>query len=140
MSPERIDKGLFEIQWCVTSDETNTAARDQHENTTEDSSWLVLVDDSGVGATLAEELRRRGHRVLTVEHQSVGGLTEIDGGFVMNTRCPEQMGQLFTHLGSEGDLAGIVNCWPLDISDALLRRREPAARRIHHPSSRQSPC
>ena len=35
----------------------------------------------------------------------------------MNTRCPEQMGQLFTHLGSEGDLAGIVNCWPLDISD-----------------------
>ena len=25
------------------------------------------------------------------------------------------MGQLFTHLAGEGDLAGIVNCWPLDI-------------------------
>ena len=116
MSPDRIDKGLFEIQWCVTSDEMNTDARDEHENTTGDSSWLILVDDSGVGATLAEELRRRGHRVLTVKHQSVGGLAEIDGDFVMNTRCPEQMGQLFTHLGSEGDLEGIVNCWPLDIS------------------------
>ena len=31
MSPDRIDKGLFEIQWCV-SDETNTAADDQHAN------------------------------------------------------------------------------------------------------------
>ncbi len=38
-----------------------------------DSSWLVLVDDSGVGATLAEELRRRGHRVRTVEHQPSPG-------------------------------------------------------------------
>ncbi len=75
---------------------TTTQRRDEHENATADSSWLVLVDDSGVGATLGEELRRRGHRVHTVEHQSVGGLTEIDGGYVMNTRCPEQMGELFT--------------------------------------------
>ena len=47
--------------------------RDQHENTTVGSSWLILADDSGVGATLAEELRRRGHRVLTVNtNRSVG--------------------------------------------------------------------
>ena len=115
-SPDRIDTGLFEIQWCVASDEMNTDARDEHENPAIDSSWLILVDDSGFGATLAEELGRRGHRVLKVEHQPVGGLTEIDGGYVMNSGCPEQMGQLFTHLGSEGDLEGIVNCWPLDIS------------------------
>ncbi len=37
----------------------------------------------------------------------------------MNTRCPEQMGQLFTRLDTEDDLEGIVNCWPLDICDAL---------------------
>ena len=37
-----------------------TTARDQHENPTVDSSWLILADDSGFGATLAEELRRRG--------------------------------------------------------------------------------
>ena len=80
------------------ADETTTRAI-EHENATVGSSWLILADDSGVGATLAEELRRRGHRVLTVEHQSVGGLAEIDGGYVMNTRCPEQMGELFTRLG-----------------------------------------
>ena len=116
ISPDRIDKGLFEIQWCVTSDGMNTDALEQRENATGDATWLILADDSGVGATLGEELRHRGHRVLTVKHRSVGELTELDGGYVMNTRCPEQMGQLFTLLGSEGDLDGIVNCWPLDIS------------------------
>ena len=37
----------------------------------------------------------------------------------MNTRCPEQMGELFTRLGDDGDLDGIVNCWPLDITGSL---------------------
>ena len=111
MSPDRIDKGLYEIQWCVRNDDTH----DQHEAATSNSSWLVLVDDSGVGAALADELRHRGHRVRTVEHRSVGALTEIDGGYVLNTQGPDQMGQLFTHLADEGDFAGIVNCWPLDI-------------------------
>ena len=98
VSPERIDKGLFEIQWIPADDE----ACDQLESAAEDSSWLVLADDSGVGALVAEELRCRGRRVRTVEHRS-----------------PEQMEQLFAHLGDEGDLAGIVNCWPLDMSDVL---------------------
>ena len=111
MSPDRIDKGLYELQWCIGSDDTD----DQHENATSDSSWLVFVDESGVGAALADELRHRGNRVRTVEHKSVGALTEIDGGYVLNTQGPDQMGQLFTHLAGEGDLAGIVNCWPLDI-------------------------
>ena len=98
VSPERIDKGLFEIQWIAADGE----ARDEVESAAEGSSWLVLADNSGVGAVLAEELRSRGHRVRTVEH-----------------RGPEGMEQVFAHLGDGGDLAGIVNCWPLDISDVL---------------------
>lgn len=113
MSPERINKGLLEIQWIAADDEEP----DQFENAVQDSSWLILVDDSGVGANLAEELRRRGRRVRTVNHQSVDALTKVDGGYAMNSRCAEQMGQLFTDLGSVGDLEGIVNCWPLDISN-----------------------
>ena len=36
---------------------------------TGDQSWLVLADDAGVGATLGDELRRRGHRVHAVGHR-----------------------------------------------------------------------
>ncbi len=32
MSTERIDKGLYEIQWCETSDAMDTAARERHRN------------------------------------------------------------------------------------------------------------
>ena len=103
MSPDRIDKGLFEIQWCaVRRGQTTRRTRTRPAS----QSWLILADDSGVGAALADELRRRGHRVRAVETR----------GQPMNR---SQMGRLFTHLGSEGDLAGIVNCWPLDI----VRRR-----------------
>ena len=61
-------------------------------------SWLVFVDATGVGAAVAEALRLRGHRVRTVEHQPVDELTEVDGEYVMNTGCPDQMGYLITHV------------------------------------------
>lgn len=117
MSADHIDRSLLEIQWCAASDEVSAEVHDQHQNTTGASSWLIFVDESGVGASLAEELRHRGHRVRTVEHHAVPDLTEADGDYAMNTRCPEQMGQMFTRLAAEGDLVGIINCWPLDISE-----------------------
>lgn len=116
MSADRIDKGLYQIEWCATSDEQRPDEPDEHEHVTGNSSWLVLVDTSGVGAALAEELRRRGHRVRTIEHRPDGALTDTDDGYFMNAGSPHQMGQLFEQLGSGGDLAGIVNCWPLDTS------------------------
>ena len=98
ISPERIDKGLFEIQWIAADEEV----RDQRDRPTSDQSWLVLADDGGVGEILGEELRRRGHRVLVVEHCA---------GY------PEQVGEVLAQLGSDGELEGIVDCWPLDVSD-----------------------
>ena len=94
MSPDRIDKGLLEIQWCATT--SDEVATDQTAQ-----SWLVLVDAAGVGAGIADELRMRGHRVRTVGHGQVDE--------------PEQMSVLLTNLAGEGDLAGIVDCWPLDM-------------------------
>jgi NAD(P)-dependent dehydrogenase (short-subunit alcohol dehydrogenase family)/acyl carrier protein len=114
MSPERIDKGLFDIQWCVQADEAADPIEQEHP-ATDDLSWLVLADDSGVGADLSQELRRRGHRVQTVRHRSEGGLTEVDGGYLMNAAGPGQIGELLAGLGNEAGLDRIVNCWPLDI-------------------------
>ncbi|MET0456282.1 MAG: type I polyketide synthase [Mycobacterium sp.] len=100
MSPDRIDKGLLEIQWCAKSDELTTDVPAQ--------SWLVLADAGGVGTTVADELRSRGHRVHTVGH---GPVDE-----------PDQIDRLLSHVSGEGDLAGIVNCWPLDMSSDDVRR------------------
>jgi acyl transferase domain-containing protein/acyl carrier protein len=114
MSPEHVDKGLYEIQWVAGSD----IGRDQLMKPTpaEGSSWLVFSDAAGVGATLAEQMRRAGHRVHTVSNEPVDAVTELDGGYALNPGQPRQLHELLeSHLNKEGDLAGIVNCWPMDI-------------------------
>ncbi|TPG29519.1 SDR family NAD(P)-dependent oxidoreductase [Mycobacterium hodleri] len=114
MSSERIDKGLYEIQWCERTDDGQDPPG---ADASVDTSWLVFVDDTGVGTTLAEHLRSRGHRVHTVVHETVDALTELDGGYLLNPRCPEQLDHLIEgHLGAHADLAGIVDCWPLDVA------------------------
>lgn len=110
MSPERIDKGLYEIAW-VASEE------DHQQDAAEDRAWLVLVDDSGIGTAVVEELRRRGQRVRAAAHRPVAALTEDDEGYAADPHRPEQLRQLLTtHLEREGDLAGVIDCWPLDIA------------------------
>ena len=109
MSPERVDKGLYEIHW-VDKDDTPV------ESAAENQSWLVLVDARGVGTAVAETLRGRGHRVRTVTHGSVAALTETDGGYVVNPERAEQLSELVaTHLGRDADLDGVVDCWPVDV-------------------------
>ncbi|MGK2879355.1 MAG: type I polyketide synthase [Mycobacterium sp.] len=97
VSPERIDKGLYNIQWIAAE----SAVLDRYPSTSAGSSWLILADGSGLGAAVAEELRHRGHRVLTVDHRA---------------GHPEQVSELLAQLGGDADLEGIVNFWPLDIS------------------------
>jgi acyl transferase domain-containing protein/acyl carrier protein len=111
MSPERIDKGLYEVQWCPLAED----AAEQHVGTAGD--WLVLADDTGVGAALAGELRRRGRHVVVVDHLSDGELVATECGYGMNTRRPDQMIELLARLAADVALEGIVNCWPLDMSD-----------------------
>ncbi len=74
-------------------------------------------DSEGVGTTLADQLRRSGHRVRVLLRQPVSALTKVDGGYSLNPEQPEQIHQFIaTHIENEGDLAGIIDCWPLDIS------------------------
>ena len=111
MSPAHIDKGLYELQWSEIADPSC-------EEMTDSRSWLVLLDDFGIGATISEELRRRGHRVDTVAHQTVDELTEIDGGYIVNPHHPDHVIELIAdHFRADEDLAGIVDCWSLDMAD-----------------------
>ncbi|MCF6390576.1 type I polyketide synthase [Mycobacterium sp. MBM] len=98
MSVEHIDKGLYEVQWSELAD---AAVEDAAAPVAESARWLVLVDDSGVGKALAEDLRSRGQRVDTVQHPADGiDWAALIGGYAADDR----------------GLAGIIDCWPLDMS------------------------
>ncbi len=115
LSPDRIDKGLYELQWCPL-DQGQCQDQVEPSESITGLRWLVLADEKGFGTTLADELRRRGHRVHTVAHRSVDEFTEVDGGYLIDPSCPDQMEQLVTTvLDRDGELSGIVDCWPLDL-------------------------
>ncbi|WP_264990602.1 type I polyketide synthase, partial [Mycobacterium kiyosense] len=118
MSLERIDKGLYEVEWIGLPE----GDHDEQPAATgaADSSWLVLADTAGVGAAVAEQLRRHGHRAELVVHKSVDALTEIDGGYALDPRRPEQLCHLLEPHLERGGLAGIVDCWPLDMDGDSL--------------------
>ncbi|MGE5695053.1 MAG: type I polyketide synthase, partial [Candidatus Sericytochromatia bacterium] len=118
MSADHIDKGLYDIAWSPKI-ETTSKTVEFGDDEPAARSWLVFVDDSGLGAHVTDGLRRRGDRVHTVEHRSVEAPTSTDAGYVINPRRPEHVAELLErHLDSHGDLDGIVDCWPLDIASA----------------------
>lgn len=110
LSLERIDRGLLEVRWCAVPHE----AGEQHRDSTGGSSWLVFADGSGVGDAVADDLRRRGHRVTTVGHACVDALSKVDGGYLIDPGSREQLDELFAH-SDVTDLTGIVDCWPVDL-------------------------
>ncbi|BBZ25964.1 mycocerosic acid synthase [Mycolicibacterium madagascariense] len=98
-STDRIDRGLYEICWEATAS--------AGEPETGDASWLVLADASGVGTAVADRLRRLGRRV-----------TVVDSGYAIDPALRDQFEELVqAHLAQTPDLAGIVDCWPLDVVD-----------------------
>lgn len=102
MSPERIDRGLYEIDWSVMP----VAAEDEGEiaEVADEGSWLVFADTTGIGSAVADRLRRDGHRVRMVENGGEG------------SDSVEQSAHLIeAHLDAEGDLGGIIDCRPMDI-------------------------
>lgn len=115
MSVERIDRGLYELQWV---DAPRAEEGTEDVDATGRRSWLVLTDAAGFGAVLAGRLRASGQHVAEVAHGAVDGLTESSSGYELDPQRPEQFRALLkAHLEREGELAGIIDCWPLDIRD-----------------------
>ncbi|MDX1872288.1 type I polyketide synthase [Mycolicibacterium sp. 120266] len=114
MSVDRIDKGLYELRWC----QTDLSPNDARADVAAESSWLVLCDTAGFGAAAADCLRSRGHRVRTVCHADVRAVTDTDEGWLVDSRNPDHPRELVqAHLHRDGDLAGILDFWPIDIPD-----------------------
>uniref|UniRef100_V5XF08 Polyketide synthase n=2 Tax=Mycobacteriaceae TaxID=1762 RepID=V5XF08_MYCNE len=94
MSVDHIDKGLYELHWSPADDTGEYAP-----TAVDDSCWLVLTDGAGVGEQVAATLRAHGRRVRTLRHRPDG----IDWATIIDEH--------------DGDLGGIIDCWPMDMAD-----------------------
>ncbi|MEU0495875.1 type I polyketide synthase [Mycobacterium sp. NPDC006124] len=113
-SPERLDKGLYEIHWYDRGSVPDAVVAEPAD--AEDQSWLVFADAGGVGTAVADGLRSRGHRVRIVTHGPVDAVAETDDGYVVDPERADHVAQVLTgHLERTGDLTGVVDCWPVDV-------------------------
>ena len=138
MSADHIDKGLYEIQWCENErrDNSRRTRRARPRRARHGSC-------SSMPPAWARPSRRNCAAAVTaydaVDHQPVDALTEVDGGYLVNPQRPEQIGDLFQHLGAGATSRASSTAGRSTSPAALHWRREPSAGRIHHPASRQSP-
>jgi acyl transferase domain-containing protein/aryl carrier-like protein len=114
LSPQRIDRGLYELTWQATPrteaapTEDDTGADDNH------GTWLVFADQGGVADALTRQIAERGRWAVTVSHGNVPRLVEESGHYVLNPDDGEQFQQLTEALAEHGPISRVVHLWSLD--------------------------
>lgn len=113
LAPERIDKGLYEMEW---QPQERSDDADATQAGVTDGSWLIFTDQSGVGEALTRCLERHGERYVTVSHTDSLRLIQRGDHYCINPTAPEHFQQLFTALSatSQVPFSRVVHLWNLD--------------------------
>lgn len=106
MSPERIDRGLYELHWQETPRQTT-------DETAAAGAWVVFTDSTGVGAEAATILRSRGQRVFCVAHAAVHEPRHEGDVYTINATNPAHYQHLMRTLGDH-EISDVVHLWSLD--------------------------
>ncbi|HEY1349647.1 MAG TPA: type I polyketide synthase [Ktedonobacteraceae bacterium] len=111
LTPERIDRGLYELAW---QPQERTPREDASEQ--EHGPWLIFTDQQGVGEALMAGLRERGQQVVGIVHADVPALTGRGAQYALQPTSLEHFGQLFSELAALGQVPGarLVYLWGLD--------------------------
>ena len=121
LAPERIDRGLYELEWQAierheATEQKEDSAATQGRIAVQDGPWLIFSDESGVGAELLRYLTEHGERFIVVTHASVPELIHQGERYTLDPARPEHFKQLFAALpmGSEVSFSRLVYLWGLD--------------------------
>ncbi|MGH2478934.1 MAG: polyketide synthase dehydratase domain-containing protein, partial [Ktedonobacteraceae bacterium] len=122
-APERIDRGLYELEWqpmprSVEEGDAEAVGEEVApvETITQDGSWLIFTDQSGVAADLITCLEQHGEDYITVSRADVPQLREQGRHYVLDPAQPEQFQQLVTALtaANQTTFSRVVHLWSLD--------------------------
>jgi acyl transferase domain-containing protein/aryl carrier-like protein len=128
LAPERIDRGLYELEWhpqecTTTTDEAGTseattvlAEESEQSRAAQDAPWLIFTDQKGVGQTLIALLKAHNQQVVTISHDGITDLAREEGRYTLNPTSPDQFEQLFADLSAHGQFtfSRLVYLWGLD--------------------------
>ncbi|WP_067470427.1 type I polyketide synthase [Nocardia amamiensis] len=120
LSPERIDRGLYELKWqeepsaiTVADDPAAVEATPLDATDTADA-WVIFTDATGVGAQAAAIVRAGGRRVFCVTHADVSEPVGSRDEYTIDSTNPAHYSQLMRTL-REHEIGKVVHLWSLDI-------------------------
>ena len=106
---KRLDNWIYEVAWQPIT-RTTTAAVPQQPSRR--GAWIVLADDSGVGAKLAELFERQKEEcVLVFPAEALERLA--DGQWRINPERPEDFERLVKEVSANGECHGVIYLWGL---------------------------
>ena len=125
LTPERLDKGLYELEWQPQErseeanninnvDETEEAGESEAEDTTQQGGWLIFTDHSGVGEALTRQLEAQGEPYVTISRIDAPELIRQGGHYALNPTRPEHFQHLFAALTDQVPFSRVVYLWSLD--------------------------
>jgi acyl transferase domain-containing protein/aryl carrier-like protein len=127
---ERIDRGLYELEWqpaprshaendqgdVQNEEQANEETVVQSRIAVQNGTWLIFIDQSGIGEALLKHLDAYGESAIIIAHSDVAELTYQEGQYTLNPTSAEHFQQLFAALTESGEAAfsRLVYLWGLD--------------------------
>ncbi|HET8840374.1 MAG TPA: SDR family NAD(P)-dependent oxidoreductase, partial [Ktedonobacteraceae bacterium] len=117
LAPERIDRGLYEMEWSLQERPTEAEIEATEPTTAvQDGPWLIFTDQEGVGQALIASLKAHGQEAVSILYADVDNPVQQDGHYALNPTSPEKFAQLFADLAASNQpsFSRIVYLWGLD--------------------------
>lgn len=117
LTPERVDQGLYELQWRLSPREDDPEQVPEAAPAgAQPGTWVLFTGPSGVGAEVARQLTAAGRHVITVSPGEVKEPTGTpSGGYVLDHARPEHYQRLLRKLAHETEISTVLHLWSLDI-------------------------
>lgn len=112
MSPERVDRNLYELSWQEIAAPSTTAEDTPPQQTTD--AWVIFTDETGVGAEVATALRARGRRIFCIARAEVAEPEAAGDDFRIALDDPAHYEHVVRAL-RDHPIDRVLHLWSLDI-------------------------
>ncbi len=108
IAPDRIDRGLYELHWQAQERSADGPGKDSA-----DGRWLILMDQTGVGAALLHTLDEQGQPYIALSHADTPRLLHHEQFYTLNPLDPQQFQQMCASL-ADANISRVIHLWSLD--------------------------
>lgn len=115
--PEKLSRWLYEYSWDEAPLTRGHIEGQDEGRAQEPGTWLVYFDERGAAERVAELLLRSSHRVISVYPSPEFAALDADT-FSLNPALPEHAQELFSHLGADLEIAGVIYLAGIDAPHA----------------------